>query len=74
MTDPVYQPSHYIGDTHETIEIIEAIVDGISGEKAYFLGNVLKYALRAGKKGDADEDLAKANNYAHRLITGEWRQ
>jgi two-component SAPR family response regulator len=29
----------------------------------YCLGNILKYRLRAGKKGDAQECLQKANKY-----------
>lgn len=69
----VYNPDHYAGAI-EAIEAIEAITDGLDSRSAYLLGNVLKYALRAGKKGDADEDLLKANNYAHRLTTGEWRR
>lgn len=27
----------------------------------------------AGKKDEADIDLGKVNNYAHRLVSGEWR-
>ena len=73
MNDMVNHPAHYESDGIETIAIVEAIVDGIPGKQAFFLGNVLKYALRAGKKDDAETDLAKANNFAHRLCTGEWR-
>ena len=69
----VDHPAHYESGGIPTIEIVEKAVDGISGKQAFFLGNVLKYALRAGKKGDAATDLAKANNFAHRLCTGEWR-
>lgn len=73
-SEEIYQPSHYTDGPLETIEIIEEIVRGLRGEDAYCLGNVLKYALRAGKKGDAGKDLAKAANYAYRLCTGRWRQ
>jgi hypothetical protein len=71
--DAVDHPSHYLRGDVEAIEVIEGVLDGIHGEDAYNLGNVLKYALRAGSKGPAHEDIAKANNYAHRALTGEWR-
>ena len=66
-------PSHYTSGEVETIAKIEKVVDGLDARAAYLLGNVIKYVDRAGKKGDAAQDLAKANNYAHRLATGEWR-
>ena len=69
----VDSPSHYTSGEVETIEKIEAVTEGLNARAAYLLGNVIKYVDRAGKKGDAAEDLAKANNYAHRLCTGEWR-
>ena len=69
----VDSPSHYTSGNVETIAKIEQVVDGLDAKSAYLLGNVIKYIDRAGKKGDAAEDLAKANNYAHRLVTGEWR-
>ena len=72
-TSAVDSPSHYTSGTVETIEKIEAVTKGLNARAAYLLGNIIKYVDRAGKKGDAAEDLAKANNYAHRLVTGEWR-
>ena len=71
--DLVNRPSHYCSGMLETIEKINSVLDGITGEAAYDLGNVLKYFDRAGLKDDTKQDLAKANNYAHRLITGKWR-
>lgn len=73
--EQVYSPSHYIDESRsiETINVIEKIIDGLPAQEAYFLGNILKYALRAGKKDNAEADLAKANNYAFRLVTGRWR-
>lgn len=71
--DQIEHPPHYTQGKVESIDIIERIIDGLDGEKGYHLGNVLKYALRAGKKGLTNIDLEKANNYAHRLCTGEWR-
>lgn len=57
----------------EPIDIIERVVDGLPPDKAYSLGQVLRYCLRAGKKDDIDVELGKANNYAHRLVFGHWR-
>jgi len=71
--DDINHPAHYTQGRIESIDIIEPIIDGLEGKHAAHLANVLKYALRAGKKGVADIDLEKANNYAHRLCTGEWR-
>lgn len=71
--DNVHTPDHYRGEI-EAIEVIEGIIGTTGGASAFLLGNVLKYALRAGRKGDAKEDIAKARNYAHRLLTGEWEQ
>lgn len=71
--DPVYKPSHYTSGNMETINKIEAVIAGLPSPQAYLLGNVLKYFDRAGLKGNGLEDIAKAQNYAHRLITGEWK-
>lgn len=57
----------------EPIDIIERVVEGLPPDKAYSLGQVLRHCLRAGKKGDIDVELGKANNYAHRLVFGHWR-
>lgn len=69
----VINPSHYQGEI-ETINKIEAVIDGLEPFPAYILGNIIKYVDRAGKKGDAKEDLEKANNYAHRLVYGHWKE
>lgn len=75
MADMVRMPAHYVSECGvETIDVVEAVIDGLPSDKAMALGHVLRYALRAGKKTeDATEDLAKANNYAWRLVTGKWR-
>lgn len=65
------RPNHYEGPI-EAIEIIEAIVSGLDGKSGFLLGNILKYALRAGRKGNAEDDLRKASDYAHRLVSGAW--
>lgn len=68
----VDDPEWYAGEV-EPIDIIEMVVDGLPPDKAYSLGQVLRYCLRAGKKDDIDVELGKANNYAHRLVYGHWR-
>ena len=72
-SDMVDKPSHYRSGGIETIKKIEAVVEGLPAKEAYLLGNAIKYIDRAGKKDDAYQDMSKANNYAHRLVYGEWR-
>lgn len=70
--EKVDDPEWYAGEV-EPINIIERVVEGLPPDKAYSLGQVLRYCLRAGKKDDIDVELGKANNYAHRLVFGHWR-
>ena len=65
-------PEWYAGEV-EPIDIIERVVEGLPPDRAYSLGQVLRYCLRAGRKDDIDVELGKANNYAHRLVYGRWR-
>lgn len=60
-TDPV-NPSHYRLECG--LQVIE-----LTERMGFCLGNVVKYVLRAGKKGDALEDLKKARWYLDREIT-----
>lgn len=60
--DAVNSPSHYTDGGIEAIDYIRAKL-GPDGFRFYCLGNVLKYVSRAGKKGDAGEDLRKAKVY-----------
>lgn len=61
-------------DDLEVIDVISRVVDGLEGEKAFCLGNVIKYVMRAGRKtSDPDEDLRKANDYAYRLVKGVFK-
>lgn len=62
MNDPVHNPSHYKSGGIEVIDVIEAF------ELGFRLANVVKYVLRAGRKGDALEDLEKAAWYLDREI------
>jgi len=62
--DAVDHPEHYGGadNPYEAIKVVEAW--GL----CFHLGNVVKYVSRAGKKGDALEDLKKARWYLDRKI------
>lgn len=74
MTEQVKSPTHYTQGNMETIEKIEAVIEGLPAKDAYMLGQILRYFDRCEKKHDDPEmDLAKANNYAHRLVTGKWK-
>ncbi len=63
--DMVNHPPHYQGKV-ECIDAIEAAL-GNEGFAAYCRGNAIKYAFRAGKKGDAAQDIAKAAWYLNRV-------
>ena len=73
VTDDVEHPAHYTQGQLEAIQVIDEVLAGLNGFDAYCLGNVIKYSIRAGRKGDYKTDLEKANNYAHKLIYGYWR-
>lgn len=72
--DMVYRPKHYANKRTETIQAIESVCEGLDARSAYLLGNVIKYVDRRDEKGSCEENLRKANNYAHRLVTGKWRK
>lgn len=65
MSETVDHPAHYGGEQnpYEAIKVIEA------WELGFCLGNAVKYIVRAGKKGDALEDLRKARWYLDREIS-----
>lgn len=71
--DMVNKPLHYCSGKLETINKIETVIEGLPAKQASCLANVLKYFDRAGLKDYAEQDLDKANNYAHRLVYGNWR-
>ena len=62
MTDSVNHPSHY---TQWPVEVIY-----LTERETFLIGNVLKYALRAGVKDGVTykEDMAKAHWYARRHV------
>jgi len=68
-------PRHYTGGEVEVIDIIRAAL-GDAGFRAFCQGNVIKYALRAGKKGVGtfDQDMKKASNYALWAAGIDWRK
>jgi hypothetical protein len=63
-SEMVDHPAHYGGadNPYEAIKVIEAWGLG------FCLGNTVKYISRAGRKGDAVEDLKKARWYLDREI------
>lgn len=72
MKDPmVHNPPHYkLGRDLETIDVIEAVVEGMTAHQAFLTGNVLKYICRWNGKGGV-QDLKKAKWYLERLINKE---
>lgn len=64
--DAVHSPVHYqLANGTEAIDIIDALV---YDPPSFWRGNAIKYLLRAGKKGDARQDLEKARYYIDREI------
>lgn len=66
ISDPVNHPEHYKVGGIETIDFIKAKLTP-EEYKGYLLGNVLKYASRAGHKDNATQDAGKMAWYANRL-------
>ena len=62
MNDNVHRPAHY---TRWPVEVID-----LTERENFLIGNILKYALRAGIKDGSsyEEDMAKARWYARRYI------
>lgn len=62
MSDNVNHPDHY---TRWPVEVIN-----LTERETFLIGNILKYALRAGAKDGAtyEEDMAKARWYARRHV------
>lgn len=71
--ETVRDPGWYTSGAVETIDKIEAVIDGLPAREAFLLGQVIRYVDRAGEKDDPAIDLGKANNYAHRLVFRHWR-
>ena len=62
MSDHVSHPAHYTQWPVEAIDLTE--------RETFLIGNILKYAIRAGVKSGStyEEDMAKARWYAHRHV------
>ena len=68
--DTVHHPNHYqLVDGIEVIDVIKVILNrsNFTGLQGYYLGNVLKYVLRADMK-NGKEDYEKAEVYLDWLI------
>lgn len=63
LNDNVTDPKHY--QVFPGVEAIQLIAKALTPSQfyGYCLGNCMKYRLRAGKKGDTEEDLRKAEFY-----------
>ena len=57
-----------IGGDHYTTMTVQPwdVIDQWPDRAAFYRGNVLKYLMRAGTKGDALEDARKAAHYAEK--------
>ena len=68
VVDNVNHPPHYQTSSGlETIDVIEAFTENLTGAEATNTGNILKYICRWKSKNGL-EDLKKARWYLDRLI------
>lgn len=69
--DVVHSPDHYsLPNGTEVIDIIEHLLTP-EEYRGYLKGNILKYTLRADKKGEAITDRQKSSKYLQWLIEKE---
>lgn len=68
MCDGVHKPKHYQGK--DGSDVITFLYQQLTAEQfqGFMIGNMIKYATRAGRKGNVVEDLKKNKEYADRLI------
>lgn len=66
--EQVNHPKHY--DVFPGLETIKIIASSQTVEeyRGFCFGNVLKYRLRVGKKDGIEQEIAKAEKYAHDLF------
>lgn len=64
--DPVNHPSHYTQHSMECIDVLRVVLTP-EEFRGFCLGNALKYRWRRGDKGNAEQDMAKAQWYLDRL-------
>lgn len=65
-SEAVHSPAHYQLGSMEAIDVID---QAIADPASFYRGNAIKCLLRAGKKGDAREDLRKARYYIDRELS-----
>lgn len=67
MNDPINHPKHY--QMAPGVEAFDIIAAALTPQelRGYLLGNILKYRLRAGEKGDPAICIGKANWYRDKL-------
>lgn len=65
--DIVNKPEHYTYGKYECIDVLEDILEGISGREAFCIGNVIKYIWRYKHKNGV-QDLEKAMWYLKTAI------
>lgn len=66
---------HYKHGECEAVDFIECVLVNLhdcDNEELWHIGNALKYAMRAGYKGDWLEDAKKCADYINRFKTGGW--
>lgn len=68
MLHDIKNPDHYTWKGVECKEVIGIMTRGLSGEDAYYLGNIIKYLYRYPKKGTPMKDVAKAAEYLTMLL------
>jgi hypothetical protein len=67
----VQRPNHYTWKGVECKTVIETMTNGLDGQEAYYVGNIVKYLYRYPAKGTPLKDLMKARQYLDFLITNE---
>lgn len=65
MSEKINHPSHY---NNYPVEVIDMMISiwGKENVRNYCILNAFKYRMRAGKKDDIDQDLAKENWYLNK--------
>ena len=69
MTDPRTNQvggEHYVRMALQPWDVIDTWP--LEQRVGFYRGNALKYVMRAGEKGEASEDHAKARHYLDKLI------
>ena len=75
MNNDISNPKHYKLDglDIESIDVVKAVL-GEEGFINFCLGNILKYAIRAKKKGQFDSDIGKIKTYCEFIAEAKERK